>query len=258
MPPKAESYNDLIFQLGDLARERLANKANAPRAMDRVFRAEEALLQRQQELQELEAQMNQEDAAFQDFNAQAEAEIAENQQVVKQFKKAVDAIQGRVKELRRKLSQGRADVRYGEKALKLAEKKHGDFEMTNPDPAKLEVSRQNLKKLRLTQMRQQRSAEDLEREFNLVFEVRPGQPGADGIVAYKRVLDLEDEMEARREDFEALMQEIDQTIAAKEEELRAAEEYLDQALFMLGEECYAQRTADPALAALYPRLDKAE
>ena len=42
-PPMAkESYNDLIFQLGDLARDRLAGKPNCPRSMDRVYRAEEA------------------------------------------------------------------------------------------------------------------------------------------------------------------------------------------------------------------------
>ena len=29
-----ESYNDLILQLGDLARERLANKSNPPRTME--------------------------------------------------------------------------------------------------------------------------------------------------------------------------------------------------------------------------------
>jgi hypothetical protein len=255
---KGESYDDLIFQLGDLARERLVNKPTAPRAMDRVLRAEDALVQRQQEVQDLEAQMNEEDAAYQDFLANAQAEKEESEQIAKQFRKAVDAIQGRVKDLRRKLGQVRGDVRYGEKALKITEKKHGDLEMTNPDPAKLEVSKQNIKKLRLQHMRQQRNSEELEVQFNAVFEVRPGQPGGAGITAHKRVLDLEDEMVARKEDLDTLLAELDETIGAKEEELKAAEEYLDQALFMLGEEVYSQRIPDPALAAFYPRLDKAE
>ena len=57
--------------------------------------------------------------------------------------------------------------------------------------------------------------------------------------------------------FEALMAELDQAIAEKEQEVLAAEDYLDQALFLLGEECYANRIADPELAVLYPRIDRA-
>ena len=40
-------------------------------------------------------------------------------------------------------------------------------------------------------------------------------------------------------------------------ELQAADDYLDQAVFLLGEEVYAARLSNPVLAALYPRLDKA-
>ena len=54
------------------------------------------------------------------------------------------------------------------------------------------------------------------------------------------------------------MKELDDAIAAKEEEVKAAEDFLDQALFLLGEEVYGERIADPALAALYLRLDRAE
>jgi hypothetical protein len=68
---------------------------------------------------------------------------------------------------------------------------------------------------------------------------------------------MEDEAEGRKAEHEARMQELDQQIAAKEEEVHAAEDYLDQAVFLLGEEVYGARINDPALAALYPRLDKA-
>ena len=37
----------------------------------------------------------------------------------------------------------------------------------------------------------------------------------------------------------------------------AAEDFLDQSLFLLGEDVYASRIPDAALAALYPRLDRA-
>ncbi|MFL5346682.1 MAG: hypothetical protein ACJ8AT_18020, partial [Hyalangium sp.] len=74
---KAESYDDLIFQLGDLARDRLPGKPNCPRTMDRVYRAEEALVARRDELAALEQEMNEEDGAYQEFQAQQDQEKAE-------------------------------------------------------------------------------------------------------------------------------------------------------------------------------------
>jgi hypothetical protein len=256
--PKAENYNDLIFEVGDMARERLANKPTAPRSIDRVLKAEEALLQRQQELQELEGQMNDEDAAYQDYLAQSEAEKAENNEVVAKFKRAVDVIEHKIRDLRKTLSKARSEQRFGAKDIKLVEKRMEEWVQASADPSKIDTAKLNLKKLRLRQMRVTKQVEELESQVNEIFDVPDGQPGASGIRAHKRNLDIEDELETKKDEFETLMQEIDEAIAAKEEELRAAEEYLDQALFLLGEECYAQRIADPALAAFYPRLDRAE
>lgn len=53
------------------------------------------------------------------------------------------------------------------------------------------------------------------------------------------------------------MAELDQATAAREQETRAAEDFLDQSLFLLGEDVYASRIQDAALAAFYPRLDAA-
>lgn len=255
---RRESYNDLIFQLGDLARERLATRPTAPQSMQRVFRAEEALVARQEELASLEQQMNDEDAQHQDLLARAEEEKKGLQATVKRYRKAVDAIEGRVRELRKKLATRRADVRYAAVNLKKEEKKLQDYEMTVNDPQKLEVARQNLKKLRLANMRANREIEDLEHELDRALTPEPGQPGADGVLAHKRLLELEDEAGQQAAGFEERMVELDQAIAQKEQEVAAAEDYLDQALFLLGEECYAQRLADPALAALYPRIDRAK
>lgn len=256
--PKPEKYEDLIFQLGDLARETLPNKPTCPRSMDRVYKAEDAVLARREELAELEAQMNEEAAAHEDFMAELQAERAEQQQVVKQFKKAVDAIQGRVKEIRKKIGSLRAVVRYDKLGIKKMEQKHAELEMSTLDPKTLDLSKQNLKKVRLATMRKERDLEELEREFEVILTPAPGQPGAAGILAHKRLLILEDEEEERRLAHEERMAELDEIIAAKEEELKAAEEYLDQAVFMLGEDVYTTRIADPSLAALYPRLDVAK
>lgn len=253
---KADSYNDLIFELGDLARERLANKPGYPRSMDRVFKAEDAVLARRDELAQLEQQMNDEDAAYHDFHAEQAVEREKQEKVVKQWKKAVDAIQGRVKDLRKKVASLRATLRYEGDNLKKAERRHHDLELTTTDPRKLDQSRDLLKRMRLALMRKQRDLEEMESEFNLVLTPRPGQPGAAGILAHKRLLEMEDEAEERKLQFEEAMADLEAAIAAKEEEVRAAEDYLDQAVFLLGEDCYTHRVPDPMLAPFYPKIDK--
>lgn len=255
---KGNSYNELIFQLGDLARERLPNKPNCPQSMQRVYRAEDALVARREELAALEQQMNDEDDAWQSFQVELGAEREKLNVVVKRFHRAVEAIEGKVKDLRKKVANKKADHRYGGASLKKEEARLADMEMTVDDPMKLQVAKDNIKKLRLAYMRQGREVEQLEMDLEQALTPRPGQPGADGILAHKRLLELEDEEAARKEDFEQFMEELDQAIAEKEQEVLAAEDYLDQALFLLGEECYAQRIADPALAALYPRIDRAK
>ncbi|NMO18277.1 hypothetical protein HPC49_27140 [Pyxidicoccus fallax] len=253
-----ESYNDLIFQLGDLARDRLPGKPNCPRSMDRVYRAEEAVVARRDELAALEQEMNDEDAAFQDFLAQQAEEKAGHDAIVKKWKKAVDAVEGKIKDQRKLLSTKRAEMRYSQDGLRKLEQKIQDMELTGQDPGKIELARTNLKKTRLAQMRLTRDVEDLDHRVATALTPQPGQPGAAGILAHKRLLEMEDEEEARKLEHDQRMVELDQAIAVKEEEVKAAEDYLDQALFLLGEDVYAQRISDPQLAPFYPRLDRAQ
>ncbi|MBZ4398215.1 hypothetical protein OWM54_39590 [Myxococcus sp. MISCRS1] len=253
-----ESYDDLIFQLGDLSRDRLPGKPTCPRSMDRVYKAEEAVVARREELAAFEQEMNDEDAAYQAFLDEQEQEKAGHQAIVRKWKKAVDAIDGKVKDLRKTLASRRAELRYAADGLIKLEKKIADMELTRQDPARIDTARTNLKKNRLTQMRLGREVEDLDARLATALTPEPGQPGAPGILAHKRLLEMEDEAEARKEEHEARMAEIDQSIATLEEQVKAAEDYLDQALFLLGEDVYAQRIADPQLAAFYPRLDRAQ
>jgi chromosome segregation ATPase len=253
-----ESYDDLIFQLGDLARDRLAGKPNCPRTMDRVYRAEEALLARRDELAALEQEMNDEDAAWQEYLAQEEQEKAELQATVKKFKKAVDAIEGKVREMRKGLSSKRADLRYGNEALKKLEAKIHDMEMERRDPQAIAIARDNLKKTRIKLMRLARDIESVQIELDQALTPMPGQPGAQGILAHKRLLEIQDQGEDRKIAFNERMAEIDQAIGQKEQEIQAAEDYLDQALFLLGEDVYKQRIADAQLAPFYPKLDRAK
>jgi DNA repair exonuclease SbcCD ATPase subunit len=255
---KAESYDDLIFQLGDLARDRLPGKPNCPRTMDRVYRAEEALVARRDELAGLEQEMNEEDLGYQEFQAQQAQDKAELNVTVRKYKKAVDAIEGKVKDMRKSLSSKKAELRYGNDGLKKLEAKIHDMEMTRRDPMEVATARENLKKNRLKLMRLARDIEALQDDLTNALTPLPGQPGAPGILAHKRLLEIQDEAEEREESFKQRMAELDQAIAQKEEEIQAAEDYLDQALFLLGEEVYKQRISDAQLAPFYPRLDRAQ
>src|SRR4051794_14498799 len=222
-----ESYNDLIFELGDMARERLPEKPNCPRSMDRVFKAEDAVLTARGGLEELEGQLNEEDESYKDFLAQQEAERNEQKEIVKKWRAAVAGLEGRSRELRKKISSQKATVRYEKISLKRAEERHKDLELREShDVKKVALSKELLKKTRLHLMRKQRDIEEIEREFDMLLTPRPGQPGAQGILAHKRLLEMEDEAETRTAEHELRMQELDRAIAAKEEEVQASEDYL--------------------------------
>jgi hypothetical protein len=67
---------------------------------------------------------------------------------------------------------------------------------------------------------------------------------------------MEDESELRQEAHEGSMADLDRAIADQEQKVTAAEDYLDQALFLLGEECYQERIPDRALDGWYLKLDQ--
>lgn len=254
-----ESYDELIFQLGDLAREHLADAKSPPRAMENVFGAEDVLLAVRDEIAALEEELNAEDGSWQDFLDAQEAEKAEQKAITQKWRSAVIGVEGRSRDIKKKLSSMKAALRYQKDSLKRAEQSHKEMELREGhDVKKINLSRENLKKSRLHIMREQRNVEELEYEFKQVLTPRPGQQGAAGILAHKRILEMEDEFEEREHEHKTRMKEVDGAIAAKEEEQKAAEEELDACLFELGEEAYADRIPHPQLNPLYPRLDKAK
>ncbi|MCA2976720.1 MAG: hypothetical protein INH37_00405 [Myxococcaceae bacterium] len=202
--------------------------------------------------------MNDEDAAYQDFLDQQAAEREEQQAITRKWRHAVAGVETRSRDLRKSLSSQRAAYRYQKNSLRLAEEKHKELEQREGhDVKKVDTSRQNLKTFRLKMMRFGRMLEDMELELAQVLTPRPGQVGAQGILAHKRILELEDEAETRKGEHEAHMKELDDAIGAKEADEKAAEGELDGALFELGEEVYGDRVNHPALNPLYARLDKA-
>lgn len=253
-----ESYSDLIFQLGDLSREHLAEAAHPPRAMQKVFEMEDALVAQREELAGLEEEMNQEATANQEFLDQQKEEIAAQTLIIKKWRSAVAGVEVRSRDLKKTLSSQKAAHRYQKISMKRAEERHKEMELREGhDLKKLMVSKENLKKSRLHLMRDQRHIEELEYEFTSVLTPRPGQVGAQGILAHKRILEMEDEAEEREADHVERMKALEAALAAKDEEIKAAEEDLDAALYELGEETYADRVGHAALTPMYARLDKA-
>ncbi len=254
-----ESYDELVFQLGDLVREHLGESKNAPRAMEAVFACEDVVLAIREEVAALEEQLNIEDVSWQDFQNSQVEEKREKQEVIRKYRSAVAGVENRSREMKKSISSLKSAWRYQKRSLTLSEEKHKELEMLEGhDARKIALSKENLKKGRLHIMREQRHIEELEWEFNQVLTPRPGQVGALGILAHKRILEMEDELEERKEEHELTMKDLDAQISEKEEELKAAEEDLDAAIFNLGEEAYADRVVHPALTAFYVKLDKAK
>ncbi|HEY0882397.1 MAG TPA: hypothetical protein VGD87_12735 [Archangium sp.] len=254
-----ESYDDLIFQLGDLAREHLAEGKNPPRAMETVFAREDDVLAARDSLAAAEEEMNQEDADWQDFLEAQEVEKEEQKRIVTKWRGAVLGVEGRSRDMKKTLSSKKAAFRYMKDSLRRAEATHKEMELREGhDVRKINLSRENLKKSRLHIMREQRAIEELEFDLKQVLTPRPGQQGAAGILAHKRILEMEDEFEEREHAHKERMKELDAVLAEREEDVKAAEAELDGALFELGEECYSERIPNPNLNPFYPRLDKAK
>ena len=94
-----ESYDELIFQLGDLAREHLAESNNPPRAMEVVFAQEDEVLALREAMQGVEEELNQEDAAWQDFLDAQEVDKEEQKKLITKWRGAVLGVEGRSRDM---------------------------------------------------------------------------------------------------------------------------------------------------------------
>jgi hypothetical protein len=253
-----QTYDDLIFQLGDLAREHLAESPLAPPSMQEVFDREDDLVAAREGLKAAEEGLNQEDEDYRAFKEELAAEKVRCQAQAKRWHVAVMGVDGRSRDLKKKLSTARATLRYQKLAMGTAEAKHADLELREGhDFKKVGLSAENLKKLRLQLMRLQRNIEEMDYDLKAVLTPSPGQQGAAGILAHKRILEMDDELEQRKFDHEQRMKELDAAAGQAEEDIKAAEEALDGALYQLGQDVHAERINHPALVALYGPLDKA-
>ncbi|MBS2031635.1 MAG: hypothetical protein JST54_27310 [Deltaproteobacteria bacterium] len=255
--PKAENYNDLVFKLGDLARERLSGRPNAPRSMDRVLKAEETLAAREEELKGIEGAMDEEEGAYNEFREAVEAEKAELEPMLEKYKKSVNFAEDKLKKAKEKIASKENDIKHAKLSVQKEEAKLKNAEELG-DKVRAEASRGSIKMARMDVMRRQREINEMKAEADKILFPEDDSPASEAIRAKGRIVDLEKQLEERVEQYNAALAELDASAADKEQEIQAAREYYDQAIFLLGEEVYNLRINDPALVPIYLKLDRSQ
>lgn len=249
-----DTYQDLVYRLGDVAYERLWNKPTAPKVMARVIKAAEAYEVRQVELREIEEAMDAEEASYNEFRDACALEDEECQALVDKHQKAVQLAESKAKSIESKLVTRRKDVATSRGALAKFEKQVQDLEEIG-EHDKVRVARENLKKAKIDLMKRSRECDDMQVEFDKIMNPESG-PAAEAIRARRRQKDLEMQLDERTQGYNERITQLNEDAAAKDEEVKAAKAFYDQAIYALGEEVYRQRVPDPALAAFYPKIDK--
>jgi len=251
--------DELLIQLGDLAREHLSQKTGSRlKAMPAVLAAEERIVALEEEIEALEETINQEDSEYQDFLERHLAEKAENEEIAKKWKKAVQGVESRSRELKKKIAAAKVTLRYEHNNLKTADAKHADLELREAhDERKVALSKENLKKMRLQLMKKTRDIEEMERLFKNILTPKPGQMGAQGILAYKRLLEMEDEQAELKQKVDEQIGKLSKEVGVlEEEELKDAYVELDDALYELGLECFENHIEHPSFAPIVTQLEK--
>jgi hypothetical protein len=250
-------YAELIFRLGELARERFGSRPYPPRSMQRVFKAEEAVLQQRQLISHLEQQLNAEEGALRQFLKSWEVESAKLKKVVSRHRPSIRAAEAHAREIDRRISALSEKISADRQDLKDQRLRHDEMASEGAQPTQVALSKEHLKLARLALTRKERERTALSEELERAVTPRPGQAGQEGLIALKRLLEIGSERDRREMEARERMAELEASMKLQAEELRGAEEYLQEALTMLGEDCYAERIADPVLSPFYPRLDKA-
>lgn len=254
-----ESREQLMLKLGDLARERLGNGPAPSEAMLQVFDAEEGVLAAREALAATEDAMNRRDQAYRKYVSAVTQERAELTALVKTWKRVVAGVEGHTRDINKKLGVERSTLYLEQKGIARAEERFVQLEAKeHPGSEKLAAARDSIKKQRLLTMRRQRAIAELEQELEAALTPEEGHPGAEGILAHRRLLELENETVEMKQAFEADMAELEAALPAQEADLKEVEDSLDDAIYALGDECYQARLGDPVLAALYPLIDKAK
>ncbi|MGC4114169.1 MAG: hypothetical protein QM765_06000 [Myxococcales bacterium] len=249
-----DTYEDLVYKLGDVAYERLWNKPNAPAVIEKVIKAAETFEARQVELKEVEQAMDGEEAAYNEFRDACAQEDEECQALVEKHEKAVKIAEGKAKSIEARLVTRRKDVAASRTALAKFEKQVKELEELG-EAERVRTAKLNLKQAKLDLMKRSRECDDMQNEYDKIMNPETG-PAAEAIRARRRQKDLEMQLEERTEAYNVTITQLGDEAAQKDEEIKSAKGYFDKLLYMLGEQVYQQRIPDPALSAFYPKIDR--
>lgn len=254
---RTESYNDLVFKLGDLARERLASRPNPPRSMDRVLKAEEALVAREEELKAIEAAMDEEEQAYNEFREAVEQEKADLEPLLIKYKKSVTFAESNLQKAREKIASKENDLKHAKLSSQKEADKLRNFEELG-DKQKAESSKVSIKAIRMDVMRRTREINEMKEAADKILFPTDDSPASEAVRAKGRIADLDKQLEERVEQYNAALAELDADAAEMEQEIQGARDYYDQAIFLLGEEVFGLRLNDPALVPMYLKIDRAQ
>ena len=217
-----------------------------------VRTSQEALRNRQLELQLIEQSMEEEEAQAATLTEQENAERPELQALVDANRGAVINIEKNITALKKTLIAREANMKYFDRQLEAQEDKveklHeiGEFES---EAAEREI----LKKVRLDHMRQTSELANIQDQIE-AFLKGEGR-GGEAMRAKLRIEEIERAQGRRDDDLKEALEALDAQAVAKEEEIGRTEEVLVEALALVGEEIYAARIANPRYQQRFAEID---
>ncbi len=246
-----DQYFDALAALGELA-VRYPPRGLRLRNLSAVRKAQEALRNRQLELQLIEQSMEEEEAQAATLTEQENAERPELQALVDANRGSVINIEKNITALKKTLIARETNMKYFDRQLEAQEDKVEKLHETGEFEAE-GAEREILKKVRLDHMRQTSELANIKEQIE-AFLKGEGR-GGEAMRAKLRIEEIERAQGRRDDDLKEALGALDAQAVAKEEEIARTEEALAEALAMVGEEIYAARIADPRYQQRFAEID---
>ena len=203
----ADNYDDLIFTLGDIAYERYWKNPGDLTTMVEVIAAGEALEHCKIDLRDLEASMDKEEDAFREFQEAVDEETAQCQELVDKYIKPVKLAESKAKSIEQSLRTKRSDLGVARQNLSKMERQIKQLE-ADGYVDKAHDKRQALKNLKMDLLKRNRECDDLQSKYDDIMNPKSG-PGAEGIRARRRQIDLEQQLDERTDEYNERIQELE-------------------------------------------------
>jgi chromosome segregation ATPase len=250
-----QEWQDHLYQLGETARTDMPEGHPDLRTFQRVVKAWGALEDRRAELAIIEQQMDEEERSLAEAREDAEAEYAECLALVKKYSRALNAVDEEIKKLQKAKINREGALKYVYRAEEEEIRKIDEL-IEAGKLEKAEASKRNLKKIKLEAMKGEREIRECEERIAELLDPPEGTVGAEGIVARNRMQELEQVIAERDEELEALLDQLNKQAARKERDIEGAQDFYDQAVSLLGAEIFEARVRHPSFDKILPALDQ--